>query len=191
VSLIIVTGGIGSGKSFVLNYIKKFGYSVLQTDLIAKEVMQSDYFLAALQKHLNLDHIDIKKEVIKNPILLDFIESIVHPEVVRIRAERIKDILSTNSAVFIEVPLFFEKNLQRTFEQYGNLIIASTICGLNRQIIRAKKRDKNLTDEILQMILSKQCNDEERVAGSDIIIYTCRSKYSVKKAVQKFLKHFG
>ncbi len=190
VTIIVITGGISSGKSFVLNYIGKLGYAVLYTDLIAKEVMQSDYFLTALQQHLNLDNIDIKKEIAINPSLLPFIESIVHPEVARIRHERINNLLSKTSEVFIEIPLFFEKNLKNNFMQYGELIVVSTICGLNRQIIRAKKRDKNLTDIMLQIVLSKQFNDKQRVAGSKIIIYTCKSKYSVKKAVQKLLKHF-
>jgi dephospho-CoA kinase len=189
VTIIVITGGISSGKSFVLNYIKKLGYAVLYTDLIAKEVMQSDYFLTTLQQYLNSKYIDIKQEIINNPSLLPFIESIVHPEVENIRHKKIQNILSKTSEVFIEIPLFFEKNLQNTFMQYGKLIVVSTICGLNKQIIRAKKRDTNLTDEMLQIILSRQFNDRQRVAGSNIIIYTCKSKYNVKKTVQKLLKN--
>ena len=51
-----------------------------------------------------------------------------------------------------------------------------------------KKRDNTVSDEILKIILAKQCSDHERVAGSNIIIYTCGSKNSVKKQVKKFLR---
>ncbi|KAB2838858.1 MAG: dephospho-CoA kinase, partial [Melioribacteraceae bacterium] len=39
---IAITGGIGSGKSLVSDYLEKKGFPVLRADLIAKELMAHD-----------------------------------------------------------------------------------------------------------------------------------------------------
>ena len=58
---------------------------------------------------------------------------------------------------------------------------------MEEQVLRAKKRNKNLSDKMINIILSRQTSDVNRVAGSDFIIYTY-GRNKVKKEVQKLLR---
>jgi dephospho-CoA kinase len=187
--LVVITGGIGSGKSFVMKYLEELGYKTIYTDKIANEVMRSKEFLRATSTYLkrNITIEDIKKEIENNNEFLDFLEHFVHPEVQKIRSEMIDKLLKINNIVFVEIPLFFEKQLKDVISKHCKVFIVSTICGMEKQVLRAKKRNKNLSDKMLNIILSRQTSDANRVAGSDFIIYTYGRK-KVKKEVQKLLR---
>jgi dephospho-CoA kinase len=193
--LVVITGGIGSGKSFVMKYLEDLGYHTIYTDKIAAEVIRSKEFLSAASEYLKRDIKikDIKLEIENNNQFLGFIEDFVHPEVQRIRDEMIDKTLKNNNIVFVEIPLFFEKNLRNSLSQHGRVFVVSTICGIEEQVLRAKKRNKNLSDKMLNLIISRQTSDEVRVAGSDFIIYTygknrvIKDINKLKKEVQKLL----
>lgn len=177
-TLFVITGGIASGKSFVLNFMKSIGCKTLSSDELAKEIMSREDF------------------PIKNPrqtieedfTVLDQIETIVHKEIQLIRENWLQDNIKHNYHLAIEIPLFFEKNLAQKLHAY-NPIIISTVCGLQRQIQRVKKRPQKPSNELLNFILNRQTNDAERVARSHFIIYTY-SKSVAKKQIRKILKIF-
>jgi dephospho-CoA kinase len=193
--LVVITGGIGSGKSFVMKYLESLGYYTIYTDKIAHEVISSKEFLTAASNHLkrNITIKDIKSEIENNNQFLDFIEGFVHPVVQRIRDEMIEGALKNNNVVFVEIPLFFEKKLRDSLLKYGKVFVVSTICGIEEQILRAKRRNVNLSDKMLNLIISRQTSDDVRVAGSDFIIYTYGENRVIKdinklnKEVQKLL----
>jgi dephospho-CoA kinase len=187
--LVVITGGIGSGKSFVMKYLEDLGYNTIYTDKIAAEVMRKEKFLTAASEYLNRDirFNDIKLEIENNNQFLDFIEGFVHPEVQSIRDEMIEKTLKNNNIVFVEIPLFFEKKLRDSLLKHGRVFVVSTICGIEEQVLRAKKRNKNLSDKMLNLIISRQTSDKVRVAGSDFIIYTY-GKNRVIKDIKKLKK---
>jgi dephospho-CoA kinase len=172
-----------------MKYLEELGYKTIYTDKIANEVMRSQEFLRVTSTYLkrNITIEDIKTEIENNNEFLDFLEHFVHPEVQRIRGEMIDKLLKINNIVFVEIPLFFEKQLKDVVSKHCKVFIVSTICGMEKQVLRAKKRNKNLSDKMLNIILSRQTSDANRVAGSDFIIYTYGRK-KVKKEVQKLLR---
>lgn len=88
--IIGLTGGIGSGKSFIAALFKKLNIPVYNSDERAKELMVSDQkivtqlqakFGDSVIKNNQLDKKQIAAEIFQNKELLKWIESIVHPAV--------------------------------------------------------------------------------------------------------------
>lgn len=186
--LLIITGGIASGKSFILNYLRKIGCPVMKSDDVAKDIMLSKDFLSELQNKIGYDltNDELRNLIAKEPDILQAVEEIVHPKIKLIRDDWLAASPAGPLPPAIEIPLFFEKNIYKTLTDY-EVVTITTICGKKEQIKRCKKR-KQLSDEMIETLMSKQLSDEERVARSRFIIYTYSSKYVVKKQLNKILK---
>lgn len=182
--VVIITGGIASGKSFILRYLKKLSYNVFETDCIAKGLMQSEDFLKKIKIQPGYT---VKQKIESDPQFLDEIETIIHPEIYKYRDKWLQTMILDQKMVFIEIPLFFEKNLRSILKEKYTILVIATITGIYKQKIRAQKRDLTLSDKLIEIILKKQCNDEQRVAESDFIVYTYQSKLQVKKQVKNIL----
>jgi dephospho-CoA kinase len=116
--LIIISGKIGSGKSTLSRYFQKKGYHYINSDILAKNIIQNNkYIIDKLNKEFNiLDNekiISLKKLKI---ILLsseenkDKINSIIHPffyKELNLILEK-----SSNNKIVLELPLI---------ETYGNI----------------------------------------------------------------------
>jgi dephospho-CoA kinase len=189
--VLIITGGIATGKSFILNYMKKIGYPVMKSDEVAKEIMSSSEFLSEMQKKVGaaeqLTNHDLRQAIEKEPNILQLVEEIVYPQIKVIRDKWIAEVIAKGFTPVIEIPLFFEKKIAATLSEY-ELITITTICGKREQIKRCKRRRKKLSNEMIEAILARQLSDEERVARSRFIIYTYLSKSVVKKQLNKILK---
>ena len=116
--LIIISGKIGSGKSTLSRYFQKKGYHYINSDILAKNIIQNNkHIIDKLKKEFNiLDNekiISLKKLKI---ILLsseedkDKINSIIHPffyKELNLILEK-----SSNNKIVLELPLI---------ETYGNI----------------------------------------------------------------------
>lgn len=182
--LFIVTGGIATGKSFVLNYMKKLGCSILQSDIVAKEIMYESWFKEKMNA-IGIDMKNLKSAIEKNSKILDYIEELVH---FKVQIRRRKWILNNALPIAIEIPLLFEKNLLYELQEF-NPVVISTICSKRLQMRRIQKRKQS--NELMKLILARQTSNEERVARSQCIIYTCLSKYVVKKQINKIFKAYN
>jgi len=178
--VIVITGGIASGKSYIINILKDLGYPTMQSDNIANNIMQESWFLDKMKNILGREHLDIKQIIEDDSKVLDIIEGIIHPEIANFRQRFIDDAHSNNLLPIIEIPLFFERNISKTLLQY-QLYTISTICGRKLQIKRAKGRHKSISDKMLDIIFARQIDDKKRLAMSDFIIYTSLDKSVVKK----------
>lgn len=116
--LIIISGKIGSGKSTLSRYFQKKGYHYINSDILAKNIIQNNkYIIDKLNKEFNiLDNekiISLKKLKI---ILLsseenkDKINSIIHPSFYKALNLILEK--SSNNKIVLELPLI---------ETYGNI----------------------------------------------------------------------
>ena len=118
---IAVTGGIGSGKSTVLNLIKEFGYPTFSCDEIYHELRNNPDYLAGLKKIFPQIFIDNRADfkklsqiVFQDKEALSKLNSYSHPLIVK---HLLKNINSINEGLsFSEVPLLFESNLIDLFD---------------------------------------------------------------------------
>lgn len=117
-----ITGGVGSGKSLIINYIsEKYNYIILETDKIAKELMNKgekayekiiDYFgLEILDSDLNIDRKAFAEIIFNDKSKLEKVNSIVHPIVKEYIIDIISNIDNVNNCYIIESAILEEAKL--------------------------------------------------------------------------------
>ena len=195
--LIGITGGIGSGKSTLSNYLKKKGYPVHDSDTIVSEIYEKpnnkflDIFYSSGLKNI-IKNKKINKKIITknffiNKRLKNKLEKYIHKEVRLNREEFIKENQKLKkNTIFLDIPLLLESNLEKKFDIV--LCIISTKANRVKRIIKNKKFSK----EIFKKILKHQTTDKERRLRSDIIITNNKSKkdfiFDFEKVLMRILK---
>ncbi len=187
---IAVTGGIGSGKSEFCNLLEVNGYKVLYADAIAKEVLNTNSKVKnkIIQAFGNEAYNDGKPNieflsgnVFNNPESVLKINSIIHPVVIKIQNERMKQILQKDDVVFLEAALIFEAEIENDFD-YIILINSSDENKLKRVLAKGKLS----ADEINKRI-ANQIPDEEKKEAVDFVFDNNGSLDDLKQKVSIFL----
>lgn len=167
---IAITGGIGSGKSYIASYIESKGYKVIDTDIIARELMKkgnSNY--QNIVNSFGTDILDYSGEIdrgkLRDIVFHDnnkrqLLNRITHPNIMKRALEE-----SAGSEIyFIEVPLLFEESLESNFNQ--SWVVD---CSENTQIMRVLERSSLSKEEVLDIIRC-QMPRKERIKKADVII---------------------
>ena len=175
-TIVGLTGPTGAGKGFISEYLKKLGCYVSDTDAIAREITMKDSpFLGILAEHFGQDIIDENGEL-KRKLLAErafktkesqiLLNSLMHPEIIRISVERCNDAIEKGAAAaIIDAPLLFEAGA----DKYCDTIIA-VIAPKEIRIERIMKRD-GITREQALGRMSVQHEDE---------FYTMKSEFTVR-----------
>lgn len=168
--IIGLTGGIGSGKSSILNLFKKKNISCFNTDFIAKQLMDNELkekiktlFGTDIYKKGELNRKKISKIVFNDIEKLNKLNSIVHPAV----RKNFTDFVKRNKKdkfIIYETALLFETGFNKECD-----IIILVIAPLKKRIKRIIKRDGLLKSEITRRI-NHQWSDKKKVDLSDYII---------------------
>ncbi|WP_407557678.1 dephospho-CoA kinase [Winogradskyella sp. 4-2091] len=166
-----LTGGIGSGKTTILNYFKSLGVPIYLADDEAKALMNRSKVikrkLVALfgeeaYKDDKLNRPYLASKIFNDKALLDKMNAIVHPKV----ASHFKRWLQKQSSTYVikEAAIIFENNLQ---SQYHYII--TVIADEDLRIKRVMKRD-NTSKEKIKSIINNQLSDKEKAEKSDFVI---------------------
>ena len=169
--LVGLTGGIGSGKSTVINHFIELGVNCYQADKEAKKLMDSDQGLIEKIKnsfgeniYINskLDRKKLSSIVFRNKQKLDLLNSIVHPSVNKHfinYCKSLKDIY-----IIKEVAIIFETGTQDKFDKII-LVKAPKEERINRIIDRDKCNRQDVIDRI-----NNQIEDDDKMDKCDFII---------------------
>lgn len=119
---VAITGGIGSGKSTVAQYIKEMGYPVFSCDEIYKEIIKRDDYISAIRQEFPSAVINgkIERQILSEIVFLDpkkreQLNEIAHPLIMSTLYERMEK--CEGALIFAEVPLLFEENLENQFDR--------------------------------------------------------------------------
>ena len=172
---IAITGGIGSGKTVVTNYLEHLGFTVVDADVISREmtgpggcaieriaeVIGPD--IASIEKGISREY--IRTLIFSNNEMKQKFEDIVTKSVIKTINRILKGYeLSGKSAVFVAAPLLFEYDMQDDFDAVW-LVVADEA----KRIARVAERD-GLDTEMITRIIDSQLSDEEKsLLASDII----------------------
>lgn len=178
--IIGLTGGIGSGKSTVLEFFKELGYETYVADIEAKRLMHEDAELknqiielfgpkAYCNEVLNRSF--ISEQVFNDKNLLQQLNALVHPKV---RADFIsfKERQPESAMIIYEAAILFESGNHKNCD-----IIITVISNLNDRIDRLLARDKS-SKEAIQKRMSQQSSDEEKMKKSHFIIKNNQLNYT-------------
>ena len=170
--IIGLTGGIGSGKSTIANYIASKGVPVYIADDEAKKIMERDDVKQKIQNLfnesiLNLDKTLNRKKiaefVFNNPEKLKELKAIVHPKVQLHFKHWVKEHESF-PYIIKEVAILFETGGNK---QCDKVILITAPKEL--RIKRAMKRD-NLTKKDILVRINNQLPDSEKIKLSDFVV---------------------
>ena len=167
-----LTGGIASGKSVVADMFAELGVPVIDTDLIAREVVQPgqpalDEIRARFGETVidpagNLDRAALRKLIFSDEDARLDLEAIVHP---RIGAEtRRQADAADGDYQLIVVPLLVGSPLVQFVDR-----ILVVDCQEDTQIRRLLERDTESVEQA-ERILAAQASREERLVIADDVI---------------------
>ena len=172
-----ITGGIGSGKSAVTDYLETLGVTIVDADKVARLVVaQGTDGLAAITAHFGddivlsdgeLDRAALRKIVFENPDERKVLEGITHP---LIRKEIARQLSEARSPyVVLSSPLLLESG-QSTFADYVVVVDVPE----DLQLTRTMSRDDN-DENLVKRIMAAQLDRETRLARADTSIANDKS----------------
>lgn len=180
-----ITGGIGSGKTTISNYLKSFGIPLYVADKEAKALMNRSKVIK--QKLIQLfgdeAYVDGKlnrpflaKMIFKDKSLLNQMNAIVHPKV----ASHFKRWLKKQDAPYIlkEAAIIFENNLQSNYDY-----IITVVANENLRIERILDRE-DTTREKIKAVINNQWTDSHKKKLSDFVISNNDLDQAKKQALQ-------
>lgn len=181
--IIGLTGGIGSGKSAAANFFQNEGISVIDTDQLARKVIEKDtpgyskvvdsFGANILDNNDSIDRAKLREEVFHDNEKRKILESITHPLVRELMVQKISSTTSPYSIIM--VPLIFETNSAKNYDRV--LVID---CDVEIQLARATIRDENSAD-LIQKIIDSQCSRSERLSIANDVIPNNHSIEDLKK----------
>ena len=180
-----LTGGIGSGKSTVLNQFENLGINTYCADEAAKKLINSDKHLIKSIKNLFgdnvyenniLDTVMLSKIVFEDPHKLKSLNSIIHPAV----ANDFESFIKTKNGDYIvkEVAIIFETN---TEDNYNKIILIRA--PLEERIKRLILRDNLSREDVIKRV-NNQIDDSTIIDNCDYII----ENNNLKDLKEKVLK---
>lgn len=167
-----LTGGIASGKTTVANLFAEHGATIIDTDVIAREVVEPgqpalEEIVAAfgdqvLQPDGGLDRGALRARIFANAGDRRRLEAITHP---RIRAETLRQADAAGGLYqLIVVPLLVESPLRESVDR-----VLVVDCPEKAQVERLMARDGE-SEHGARRILAAQSSRSERLAIADDVI---------------------
>lgn len=168
---IAITGGIGCGKSMTGSVVQSLGIEVLDTDLVAHSLLQSDAevqrqivarFGPAVSGPEGIKRTELGRIAFQDGAARRDLESILHP---LIRAHASSWMSSKSVPCAVLVPLLFEVGWQSDFD-----FIACVACSpsIQRQRLAARGLDEGAIDQRLKA----QLPVAEKMARAQAVIWT-------------------
>ncbi len=168
-----LTGGIGSGKTTVSDLFSNLGAPIIDTDVIAHELVDDHHVLneivsifgnKILDKNKKLNRRILSQLVFNKIEDKQKLENILHPAIRTVVNEKIHQLATSSSAppyIIIVIPLLIETNFSRIINR--TLVV---MADEKNRITRIKQRDNKNLDEI-HAIISVQATDPQRLGIAD------------------------
>jgi len=173
--LIGLTGNIASGKSTVARLLVEHGAVLVDADRLAREAVRPGtpalariterFGDAVLAPDGTLDRPALRGHVFADRYELEALNAIVHPEVERLREQRVAQARADGAQVVVcDIPLLFEKHLADRFDKII-LVDAPRPLRLERLV-----RDRGLHEAEAMDMIAAQMPAELKRARSDYVI---------------------
>ncbi|MBT8091503.1 MAG: dephospho-CoA kinase [Gammaproteobacteria bacterium] len=189
---IALTGGIASGKSVVTEMFRELGAAVVDTDVIAREVVQPgqpaldevrDRFGdSVIRANGELDRKALRRLVFEDAALRRDLEAILHP---RIGAETRRQAMAAGGSYqLIVVPLLVGSALLDVVDR-----VLVVDCDEQTQLRRLLARDAESPEQARRM-LAAQTSREQRLAIADDVIRNDGSLEDTRRQVARLDKRY-
>jgi len=183
---IALTGGIGSGKTAVGEILANFGAVVIDSDQLARQVVERgtpgfDQIVAQfgdeILKNGDLDRAALASLIFTDPNKRLELEQITHPLIRQEFAKIIKS-LPEDAIVVNQIPLLVESKHDYKFDY---IVTVST----SEEIRVARLLKRGLTKDQITKRIQAQATDSEREVIADLIIKNEKSQEELFTQVEK------
>jgi len=188
-----LTGGIGSGKSAVSETFSRHGVPILDTDIIARELVEPGQpalqeIVSQFGKHCldaggRLDRRQLRRIVFADPAQRRQLEAILHPRIRQTVKQR-QVALSAPYCVVV-IPLLVETGAMTDLVQ--RVLVVDVPVSV--QTTRVKARD-HLDDSEVQRILAAQASREQRLAVADDVLVNDGDLHQLHSAVARLHRQY-
>jgi dephospho-CoA kinase len=183
-----LTGSIGMGKSTVSRMFVAEGVPVFDADAVVHRLQGPEGALVAeieaqfpgTTGESGVNRTTLAERVLDEPENLQRLEALVHPAVARER-EVFLDAHREAPLVVLDIPLLFEKGLDRTVDK-----VAVVSADEETQQLRTLERP-GMTPEKFLRILSHQLPDEEKRARADFVVPTDVTMDETRASVRRIV----
>lgn len=190
-----LTGGLGTGKTTVLNLFKRLGAKTISADTIVHDLLKRSVIRKKLTSCLGKDilmkrfsrtYINKKRmaEIIFNDAQKrKAAEEIIHPEVMKIALQKKKILLKKNrrAVIVFEVPLLFEADFQDIFDKII-VVFCRKDTTLKRLAQLGLSREQAIQRIKTQMPLTK------KKAQADVVINNNSGIRNTREQVEKIFQ---
>lgn len=186
--IIALTGGIGSGKTVASDHFATLGVPVIDTDIIAREIVEPGQpTLIKLCYAFGQDILDssgklnrgtLRKAAFSSSKNKQTLDSITHPAI-RTETKRQIEQVEFNYCIVV-VPLLTKESPFITLANHITVVVADKDTKINRVMQRS-----NLSREETMTIMQSQISDERRLEFADDVIHNNSSIEDVHQSVEK------
>ena len=187
--IVALTGGIGSGKSMVGDMFADLGAVVVDSDQLAREVVERgsagfDQVIAAfgdgVLKNGDLDRASLAELIFKDANKRLQLEQITHP-LIRKAFTKVIEAADKNSIVINQIPLLVESKNNYRFDH--------TITVAAGEDVRTERLlKKGFSSQQIQQRMQAQASDSQREAIADTVITNNKSESELRDQVEKIWK---
>ena len=171
--IIGITGGIGSGKSAATQWFESQGITVVDADIVAREVVepgqptlqkiQQTFGDWVLLEDGSLDRRALREHIFQSPEARQNLEEITHPAIRQSIIQQLQD--AQSPYVILVSPLLFETN-QHELVHHTLLVDADE----RTQLERASQRDGQSKEQIQKIIAAQMSRAQKQKLANDIVL---------------------
>lgn len=186
---VVITGGIGSGKSTAADILRNFGYLCESADKIYHELLTDEEFVEKISEHMGiapivcdgkkvLDKQSLSDKVFGNKNELKKLNDFTHPAVMDVLMGNMEKRRS-DDIVFAEVPVLFEGGFDRLFDYV--VIIKKNI---ESRVLKTMDRDGKSADDVKRVIAAQVDYDNIEENGKFIVVKNDGTIDDLKKSLK-------
>jgi dephospho-CoA kinase len=188
-----LTGGMGAGKSLVLDFLLEKGIPVLQTDHLGHQLLEEKRFSRSIIRHFGkgilekdgrIDREKLGQQVFSSPLKRAKLNRLLHPEILRrvqAWASREARKIPHPPLVVVEIPLLFESGSDRLFDRV--LCVSAPLLLRRKRLIK-----KGLTLGEIKQREKSQWSQKRKNRAADWVIFNSGSRKELKYAVNRWLE---
>ena len=190
---VAITGGIGSGKTEVTNYLISKGFTVIDADKMSREMTGAGgkampYILehfgsSFILEDGSLDRAAMRDLVFKDPAKKELLEEgttkVVLEDIEAIRKEREA---SGDKVLFFDIPLLFETG---THVDYDAVLVVTADYEIRKARVMARD---GIDPAIIDLIMDTQADEERKIAMADFVIFNNGTLEELHDAVDVLIK---
>lgn len=186
-----LVGESGTGKSTIAEHLERQGAGHVDADAVAHEILRNDdsvrrrikaRFGAKVFDGDGIDRAALGKLVFGNPDLLQALNSIIHPAIIRECVERLdalrnegKSLAVIDAALLLEVPMPFKIDLMIALR-----------CPRDEQL-RRLLAPEGADEEQIRARVESQAHIEKSFYRADVVVDTGRPKDEVLEEIDKVI----